>query len=392
MHCGSDETTDPRARERDAMTTAEAEAGGSSDAEASLEAATASCVAVKAFQVSEVAGASRAVRVAWNGNGYGLAWSDDRGGTQQIYFARLDASGQKIGADVRVTDLMFDAGFADGGPARFLGVSALIWTGTEYGLFWKGDGLSFATLDANGKPSPAVFIEPVLDGNARQIVWNGSGYGVAWYDNHEGDFEVYFYRLDMLGKKLGTDVRVTNSPGNSFTPSLARAGSNYGLAWHDNRTDAGYQIFFSQLDALGVETIDDVQISTTPAGGARLAGAGAGYGLVWGSPVTFVRLDGAGKKVGQEITLTAGASAVGIEWTGRGFAVSQIIPGVQGAVPLSLALTDSTGTKLGSDSVLSNTASDQTAVSVVGLAGGAAVGWIDKTADSTEVSFAVVCP
>jgi len=93
---------------------------------------------------------------------------------------------------------------------------------------------------------------------------------------------------------------------------------------------------------------------------------------------------------GQEITLTTGATGIAISSTGQGFAVAQVVSvGVAGA-PLSLALTDPNGMKLGSDIVLSNTSAGQT--SIVGRAGGAAAAWIENKGDSTEVDFAIACP
>jgi hypothetical protein len=78
------------------------------------------------------------------------------------------------------------------------------------------------------------------------LVWTGSEYGVSWFDERDGNYEIYFARLDALGNKIGSDVRVTNDPLESSGPSLVWTGSEYGVSWHDFR-DGNYEIYFARL-------------------------------------------------------------------------------------------------------------------------------------------------
>ena len=64
--------------------------------------------------------------IVWTGTEYGVAWTDDRDGTTEIYFARVDASGNKIGQDLQVS--------VGGSDARMV---SLVWTGSEYGMAWR---------------------------------------------------------------------------------------------------------------------------------------------------------------------------------------------------------------------------------------------------------------
>ena len=79
----------------------------------------------------------------WAASEFGLVWADGRDGNNEIYFARLDADGTKLGAEVRVTS----------DPAR-----------SEF---------------------------PSLIGVA-------AGYAVAWNDTRDTTFQVYMARLDGL--------------------------------------------------------------------------------------------------------------------------------------------------------------------------------------------------
>ena len=64
--------------------------------------------------------------LVWTGSMYGTAWSDNRqGGTIEAYFNRLDRSGNKFGADLRLTE-----------SSAFSLVSSLSYNGGEFLVFW----------------------------------------------------------------------------------------------------------------------------------------------------------------------------------------------------------------------------------------------------------------
>jgi hypothetical protein len=132
--------------------------------------------------------------LAWTGTEYGVSWSDSRdGGSQEIYFARLDATGAKIGSDVRVTN-----------NAYYDVIPKLVWNGTEYGLLWRIDvapSLNFARLSSTGtKLGPDVAVSghnSVVAGNIA-IRNAGSVYGVSWVEN-DGYQQLHFNRIGDLG-------------------------------------------------------------------------------------------------------------------------------------------------------------------------------------------------
>ena len=86
-------------------------------------------------------------------------------GNDEIYFARLDKEGNKIGEDIRIT--------------------------------------------SNGTAS----VIPSL-------VWNGDGYGVAWGDLFDFHEVIYFQRLDVDGSKIGSEIKVNDADNSSQKPSM----------------------------------------------------------------------------------------------------------------------------------------------------------------------------
>ena len=278
-------------------------------------------------RVTSDAGASTLPAVAWTGWGYGVSWTDNRDGDFEIYFARFDDEGAKIGPDTRVTH-----------AGGFSSWSSLVWNGSEYAVVWHdqrhtGSEIFFARIDAAGnKIGPDV---RVTTGSGSCVTphfaWTGSEYGVVWRDDRDGNQEIYFARLDPLGHKIGTDVRVTSDGGVSDQPYLVWNGSGYGVTWRDDR-DGNEEIYFTLLDATGTKPGPDLRITNDAAasGYPRLAWNGHEYSMAWrdardgNDEIYFARLDGSGAVQGTEMQLTndPGASLwPSPVWTGVGYAV-----------------------------------------------------------------------
>lgn len=200
--------------------------------------------------------------IAWTGSEFGIAWRDERNSTpynnQEIYFTRVDANGARLAPDIRVTDSQGDSTFP-----------TIVWNGTEYGLAWEdnregGAKVYFVALDQQGAkrfPERAV-TDRVIEGQLR-LLWNGTHYALAWWDWYpDSDYEIYFGRLDRDGIRIGNFVRVTNSPGESGGPFLVWNGSGYGIAWYDERVSPANQEIF--LLDLGQTEPSSGKISESP--------------------------------------------------------------------------------------------------------------------------------
>lgn len=70
--------------------------------------------------------------MAWTGAEHGIAWMDVCAGSGEVFFARLDRQGNKLGTDLSITT-------TGGSPS-------VVWTGTEYAIAWHDlrDGTGFA--------------------------------------------------------------------------------------------------------------------------------------------------------------------------------------------------------------------------------------------------------
>jgi hypothetical protein len=78
---------------------------------------------------------SKCPSLVWTGSEYGASWHDDRDGNFEIYFARISATGSKVGTDVRITNDPAESGSFNVLPCG----TSLAWTGSEFGVVWSDD-------------------------------------------------------------------------------------------------------------------------------------------------------------------------------------------------------------------------------------------------------------
>ncbi len=211
--------------------------------------------------VTTTPGASFSPSLAWNGTGYGVTWHDLRplpgsGGNFEIFLARLDASGVRLGPETRLTT-------AVGSGLE----TSLAWSGREYAVAWHDRRDDPALLSAQVYLVRAGADGAKLAGEVRltaagltaeypSLVWTGAEYGLAWTQldlSSSPFFQVRFLRVHEMGFPLGDPVLVSLGDGDAWRPALAWNGTGFGAAWDDNR-HGGREIFFG---ALGCETDQD---------------------------------------------------------------------------------------------------------------------------------------
>ncbi|MFQ5720541.1 MAG: MopE-related protein, partial [Acidobacteriota bacterium] len=218
---------------------------------------------------------------------------------------------------------------------------SVAWTGNEYGVAWRDERdlnmeIYFALVSADGVKltGDLRITNDAASSFAPALVWTGTEFGVAWVDNRNGNKEIYFNRLDAAGLTAGADVRLTADAGTSIQPSLVWTGAEYGVAWTDDR-NGNREITFNRLDETGavlgsdVRVTNDAAVSEQPA----LVWNGAGYGLVWtderdgNREIYFNLLGSTGTTAGADIRLTADAAVSAqpsLAWSGSAYGVAWV--------------------------------------------------------------------
>jgi hypothetical protein len=358
----------------------------------------AACNPVSPRALSETPGKSTSPVLVWTQNGYAAAWTDERDGNPEVYFARLDSQGNKLGGDVRVTSTPGISETPD-----------LAWASSELGMVWSDqrDGNSeiyFVRLDPAGTKLGAevrVTSNPARSEFPSLVQFN-NGYAVAWNDTRDGTFQIYLARLQYDGTKIGVETRVSTGTALSASPSLAASSSGFGVAWHDLRDPGGLQIYFARLDPTGARIGNDVRLSALGLAGGEpsVASSGGGYGIVWsstpgsGGEAQWVSVNAGGTVSGNPVALTSTGNTAGspaLVARDMGYAIAWP-DGRDGDNEINVAELDLNGTIVGTEIRVSNDAIASVGPSLARTPLGYGVAWTsDPTQTSGEVHFATVC-
>jgi hypothetical protein len=105
---------------------------------------------------------------------------------------------------------------------------------------------------------------------------------VVWYDNRDGNYEIYYKRSPDGGVTWGPDTRLTNEPSGSYNPSIAIAGSDIHVVWEDERSQ-DVEVYHKCSTDGGVTWGADVHVSTVsgPQGMPSVAVVAGCVQVVW---------------------------------------------------------------------------------------------------------------
>ncbi len=285
-------------------------------------------------RVSNTTGSSAHPALAWNGQSWGLVYSDNLGGVDSdLYYRPLSATGQPTGSVVRLTNSAGNSDWPD-----------LVWTGTTYALAYedlritasKAD-LYFQRFDRNGtRLGGEVRVTTNTERQSSPILkWNGTSFGLVWTDyRNAGNREIYFRRLAADGTPVGNEVRVTNDPADSSWADMSwnEVDREWAIVWSDTRA-GNAEIYFVRYDDQGTRQGPDTRLTTATglSGYPSIDWNGFQYGVSWqderlaaGMPaIYFAQVSATGVKNGAEVKLSTGSGSSSFTtalWNGTTFA------------------------------------------------------------------------
>jgi hypothetical protein len=216
-----------------------------------------------------------------NGNLVHVIWNDKRDGNFEIYYKRSTNGGLNWEQDVRLTNDPAPSGTASitasGSIVHVVFVDYRTGTyqlyykrSTNEGISWEAETqLSSSTGNGVSGPSIKALNSFVL---------------ISWHDFRNGSSgEIYYKRSTDGGSNWGDDKRLTNDPANSVFSSCGVSGSVVHIAWCDNR-DVGYQVFYNRSTDAGVTWGVDTKLtngSMTGANAVNLSVSGSDEFIVW---------------------------------------------------------------------------------------------------------------
>ncbi|MFH1434967.1 MAG: DUF4215 domain-containing protein [Pseudomonadota bacterium] len=248
---------------------------------------------------------------------FGIAWHDGRSGMSsgEIMFARISPAGEKLSADIQITDNWAASLFP-----------SLVYTGSEYGVAWEDSMSAYTDIfftridDEGGTIGPVIQVtNATYSSDLPSLVYTGSEYGLAWDDARDtggsGNLDrIYFAKLDDEGSKTTGDIMVTSRNVSSDQASLVFTGSRFAIAWRDNRS-GNQDVYFTIFDMDGATIVDDARITdaSTDSTAPALAFTGSEYGVAWlerrggAWGAWYARIDEEGGKIGSDIRISDAA-------------------------------------------------------------------------------------
>ncbi|CAN5558527.1 hypothetical protein BH10BAC5_BH10BAC5_21100 [soil metagenome] len=176
--------------------------------------------------------------IATTNNVVHTVWHDIRDGNWEIYYKRSIDGGVSWGADTRLT---FNGAQSDQVSITAKGNNVyIVWHDTRDGnleIYFKqsnDQGLTWSQdirLTNNSSNSYNATIAVA-----------GSFIYTTWYDERDGNREIYFKRSNDAGLNWEADVRLSNSAGQSEFPSISASGNSVNIAWVDDR-DGNTEIY-----------------------------------------------------------------------------------------------------------------------------------------------------
>ena len=253
--------------------------------------------------------------LAWNGSGYGAAFTAFAGGKFQTFFIGLDSGGGKLNGPTIVSNPSYDT--AD---------PVIAWSGSGYAVAWtfKFTATDYdiygALLNPAGAITTPTFVVsgPIQLQQAPAITWSqGAGrYQVVWQDRRSSQDEIYGRQLAQTGG-MTTELNLVTSAGtNAIAPALADNGDGIGLTWSDSR-DGNNEIYFARMAAGGAKLGTDLRLTIDAAtsNASQIVWTGSEYGIFWHDyrggnyDLWFQRVTAAGATPGGNVQLTATGGA-----------------------------------------------------------------------------------
>jgi len=173
-----------------------------------------------------------------------IVWYDDRDGIEQIYYKRSLDHGMTWGADVRLaacSDRQEHPAITARGDSVYVvwhsqrdnGSNIFLKRSTDGGTTWEPEA-RISTSDRAAYASVAVA---------------GANLHVVWGDNRDGgQAEVYIRSSDDDGLYWGPETRVSETPFDSWVPTVEASSRNVYVAWVDTRDGNEEEYFRRSAD------------------------------------------------------------------------------------------------------------------------------------------------
>jgi hypothetical protein len=198
--------------------------------------------------------------LAVSGNIVHLTWYDERDGNYEVYYKRSTDGGLNWEADTRLTN---NPGYSWSPSISVSGnLVHVVWfndlSGNEE-IYYKRSTDGGFTWEEEIR----LTNDPAFSDNT-SIAVSGNDVHVVWMDNRDGNFEIYYLCSTDGGLNWESEARLTFFSGSSYNPSITCYGLNLHCVWYDNR-DGNYEIYYKRSTDSGITWEEDFRLTEDPA-------------------------------------------------------------------------------------------------------------------------------
>jgi len=221
--------------------------------------------------------------VAHGGTNCLVVWQDYRNNAYDIYAAR-------VGADGSVLDPAGLVISTASGPQEYPDVAS---NGTTYLVVWQDKRSGSYDIYAARVTSAGTLLDPggipVSTATGDQlhpaVVFDGTNYLIVWEDYRSGNYDIYGARLGPDGSVLDVaGIAISSATGAQQWPAMAFDGTNFLVAWQDNRNGPYADIYCARVATSGT-VVDPTGIAVSKAANEQLMPAvgfdGYKYLVAW---------------------------------------------------------------------------------------------------------------
>jgi len=212
--------------------------------------------------IADPDGFAKAPSIVWNGSDFGIVWQDSRNGKNEIWFARINESGNFVISPMRIGTLFGDSTLPD--IAWASGMYSVVFLNNSTGK----DSVYGMIVDQQGNVTSEKLISASSGkAGAPRIMAEPSGLAIVWTDNSPGETEIFFTKTDFsLNPVIPLPIQVTQCAIGADLPDLIVRieGENifHDICWQDSRGGIT-NVYATTLDSNGNKLSFELQVSST---------------------------------------------------------------------------------------------------------------------------------
>ncbi|MBN4057102.1 T9SS type A sorting domain-containing protein [bacterium AH-315-J21] len=200
-------------------------------------------------------------QIAVQANGeFFVVWVDRRTGLNDLYYQRFDAEGNSLERNslLTTTDSTSSERFQVSIAASVAGSYTAVWKDFRNGSFPFNPDIYHTFFDSTGQPSGAEFnwteqsVDSIFEDPDVALGSDGSGV-VVWAEHSNRNWDIVAERFDADGVRIGSKfiVNDTGVVGQQHSPSVSISTLGwFVVSWYDNR-DGNDDIYFQVYDVSG---------------------------------------------------------------------------------------------------------------------------------------------